>query len=128
MTGPPAICVTAPCVVYQSEVLDSNLRDQTLGWWTTNGREFGAAGTQEVSDSARDPMIVIEEMTTVSDSLVFPPPRGAVRAPSSRSPSVPPARMRRPKRCWRPPTRARSRRTNSVNSGAKTRVRLGEIT
>ena len=77
MTGPPAICVTAPCVVYQSDVLASNLRDQTLAWWTTNGREFGAAGTQEVSDSARDPMIVIEEMTTVSDSLVFPPPEGS---------------------------------------------------
>jgi type IV pilus assembly protein PilX len=71
MMGSPAYCSTPPCVVYQSEVLPANLRDQTLAWWSANGRELGVAGTQEVSDSARDPMVVIEEMTTVSDSLVI---------------------------------------------------------
>jgi len=77
MVGTPAICAAAPCVVYQTDVLATNLRDQTLAWWTSNGREFGVAGTREVSDSARDPMIVIEEMTTVHDSLVQPPPEGS---------------------------------------------------
>ena len=77
MLGAPAICSVAPCVVYQPDILPPNLRDQTLSWWGTHGRELGVAGTQEVSDSARDPMVVIEEMTTVYDSLITPPPAGS---------------------------------------------------
>jgi type IV pilus assembly protein PilX len=77
MLGTPAICATAPCTVYQSEVLPTNIRDQTLTWWRANGIELGVAGTQEVTDAARDPIVIIEEMTTVNDSLVFPPPAGS---------------------------------------------------
>ena len=51
----PAPAPAPPCAVCQPDVLAANLRDQTLGWWTTNGREFGVAGTQEVTDSTRDP-------------------------------------------------------------------------
>lgn len=76
MLSEPAICTTAPCVVWQPDVLPTNKRDQLLSWWNTNGRELGVVGTQEVTDSARDPVVVIEEMTTVNDSLVIPLPAG----------------------------------------------------
>jgi type IV pilus assembly protein PilX len=70
MMSEPTGCATAPCTVYQVDVLPTNLRDQTLTWWTDNGRELGVAGTQEVADAARDPFVIIEKMAKVSDSLV----------------------------------------------------------
>ncbi len=69
LSARPLACVTPPCVVWQSDTLAANKRDLNLGWWTTNAREYGTAGTQEVTDSARDPMVVIEEIGEVNDSL-----------------------------------------------------------
>jgi len=69
MTARPLACLTPPCVVWQNDTLASNKRDQNLAWWNTNASEYGTAGAQEVTDSARDPMVVVEELFEKNDSL-----------------------------------------------------------
>ncbi len=50
-------------------VLPTDMRSADATWWTTNGREYGVAGTQEVSDTTRDPLEVVEDLGFVADSL-----------------------------------------------------------
>ena len=69
MTVRPTPCTSGSCEVFAENTLPVDLRDQTLAWWETNAREFGEEGTQEVSDVVRDPLVVIEDMGIVRDSL-----------------------------------------------------------
>jgi type IV pilus assembly protein PilX len=78
MTARPSTCISPPCVVFREETLPVDLRDQPLSWWSTWASEFGASGTQEVTDVVRDPLIVIEDLGFVRDSLTtgHEPPQG----------------------------------------------------
>lgn len=78
MAARPGTCTAPPCGVFAEDTLPIDLRDQTLAWWQTNAREFGVAGTQEVTDTVRDPLVVIEDMGFVRDSLTIghDPPQG----------------------------------------------------
>jgi type IV pilus assembly protein PilX len=77
-TARPPDCATAPCVAWRRDYLPPDLRDRNLAWWTSNGVEYGVAGTQEVTESTRDPLMVIEDMGFVPDSLTVGhgPPEG----------------------------------------------------
>jgi type IV pilus assembly protein PilX len=79
----PTVCSTAPCNFWAKDIMPADLRNQLLSWWTTNGREYGVAGTQEVTDTTRDPRVVIEELGFLSDSLS--PPPGEYGAQSGRT-------------------------------------------
>jgi type IV pilus assembly protein PilX len=78
MVARPSTCVAAPCVVFREETLPVDLRDQPLSWWMANATEFGTSGTQEVTDVVRDPLVVIEDLGFVRDSLAIghEPPQG----------------------------------------------------
>ncbi len=78
MTVRPTTCVTAPCSLWRRDQITVSKRDQPLSWWTTNGFEYGVAATAEVTDVTRDPMIVVEEVGFVPDSLTVGhgPPEG----------------------------------------------------
>jgi type IV pilus assembly protein PilX len=65
----PTTCITPPCDVWRKDYLTPDLRDQTLAWWQTNGREYGVAATREVPEVTRDPIIVVEDLGFVPDSL-----------------------------------------------------------
>lgn len=65
----PTSCATSPCAVWQKRVLPADLRDQTAAWWTTNATEYGVAGTQELTEVTRDPLVVVEDLDFVPDSL-----------------------------------------------------------
>ena len=69
----PAACVTAPCSVWQQNYLPVDLRDQLYGWWTGNATEYGVAGTQEVTEVVRDPLVVVEDLDFVPDSAALTP-------------------------------------------------------
>lgn len=69
----PAACTTAPCTVWQQNYLPVDLRDQVLSWWTTNATEYGVAGTQEVTEVTRDPLVVVEDLDFVADSAAISP-------------------------------------------------------
>ena len=62
----------APCVGIGRTSWPPDLRDQTLAWWTTNGPNTELPARRKSPKSSRDPMVVIEEMTTVSDPLTCP--------------------------------------------------------
>jgi len=65
----PASCSTAPCSVWDLNMLPVDLRDQPLTWWTTNATEYGVAGTKEITEIVRDPLVTIEDLEFVPDSL-----------------------------------------------------------
>jgi type IV pilus assembly protein PilX len=74
----PTTCIAAPCDVWRKDYLTPDLRDQPGTWWTTNAREYGVAGTQEVTEVTRDPLIIVEDLGFVPDSLAIGhgPPEG----------------------------------------------------
>lgn len=78
LTVRPTTCTTAPCTFWRRDVITVSKRDQPLTWWNTNGREYGVAATPEVAGVTRDPMIVVEEVGFVPDSLTVGhgPPEG----------------------------------------------------
>jgi len=78
LTGRPTTCINAPCNIWRKDFLPPDLRDQVLTWWTTNAREYGVAATRELTDVTRDPMIVVEDLGFVPDSLAIGhgPPEG----------------------------------------------------
>jgi type IV pilus assembly protein PilX len=78
LTARPTTCGTAPCNLWRREAITTSMRDQPMTWWTTNGREYGVAATTEVTGVTRDPMIVVEEVGFVPDSLTVGhgPPEG----------------------------------------------------
>jgi type IV pilus assembly protein PilX len=78
LTARPTTCVATPCNVWRKDFLPPDLRDQTSAWWTTNANEYGVAGTQEVTEVTRDPLIVVEDLGFVPDSLAVGhgPPEG----------------------------------------------------
>ena len=51
----PTTCAAAPCAVFRQALLPTDMRGPDDAWWKANGTEFGVAGTQEVSDTTRDP-------------------------------------------------------------------------
>ena len=61
-------CGSPPCDVWVLNVLP-NLGDQSQSWWQTNAREYGAAGTKDISDVSTDPYFVIEAQSYVRDNL-----------------------------------------------------------
>jgi type IV pilus assembly protein PilX len=65
----PSTCTSAPCNVWLKEYWAADLRNQLESWWSTNGREYGVAGTQEVSDVTRDPRFLVEEIDRLDDSV-----------------------------------------------------------
>jgi len=69
----PASCTSAPCAVWQQNYLAVDLRDQPITWWTTNATEYGVAGTQEITEVTRDPMVVVEDLDFVADSAALTP-------------------------------------------------------
>ena len=70
LTVRPTTCSTAPCSsVWARDVL-AEPAAQTATWWTTNGQEYGADATQEITEGvAADPYFVIEELDFIPDSL-----------------------------------------------------------
>ncbi len=60
--------MAAPCAIFRIDFLVRTSANATSRW-TTNGREYGVAGTQEVSDTTRDPLEVVEDLGFVADSL-----------------------------------------------------------
>src|SRR6187431_451621 len=50
MTTRPLPCSAAPCAVWRRDFLAQDLRDQLIGWWNTNGTEYGVAGTPELTE------------------------------------------------------------------------------
>ncbi|HLA73158.1 MAG TPA: PilX N-terminal domain-containing pilus assembly protein [Steroidobacteraceae bacterium] len=68
----PVSCAAAPCTVWQINVLPQDLRDQTSAWWVSNATEYGVAGTQELTEVTRDPLVVVEDLDFVADSLTGP--------------------------------------------------------
>jgi len=74
----PTTCSSAPCDIWTKGLFPTDLRDQTAAWWTARAREYGVAGTHEVSDVTRDPLEVIEDLGFVPDSLTVGhgPPEG----------------------------------------------------
>ena len=67
----PSLCSAAPCEIFDKNILPTDMRNTTTAWWTTNGREYGTAATQEVTESTRDPLIVAEELEKEPDSLTI---------------------------------------------------------
>lgn len=67
----PSLCTAAPCEIFDRSLLPTDMRNTTDAWWTTNGREYGAAATQEVTESTRDPLVVAEELEKEPDSLTI---------------------------------------------------------
>lgn len=66
----PIPCSTAPCTVYQKDVLNgTDLRVQTKDWWNLNAKEYGAAGSQQIAEVKKDPQFVIEELGFAPYSL-----------------------------------------------------------
>ncbi len=61
-------CTGSPCNIWKENILTVDFRTQTLSWWNTNGREYGTAG-QQLTDVTRDPIVVVELLETVRDSL-----------------------------------------------------------
>jgi type IV pilus assembly protein PilX len=79
MTARPGTCGSLGCGgIYQLGLLSSDLRDQDDAWWVANGREYGVAGTKEMTEATRDPRIVTDDMGFISDSLTVGhgPPEG----------------------------------------------------
>ena len=78
LTLRPTTCTTAPCNIFPKTILPTDMRSATAAWWTTNGREYGVAGTREVTDTTRDPLEVVEDLGFVPDSLTVGhgPPEG----------------------------------------------------
>jgi type IV pilus assembly protein PilX len=78
MTTRPGSCGSAPCAIWRRNVLPPDVRDQLLAWWTTNGTEYGVAGTRELTEVTRDPLVVTESLGFVPDSLSIGhgPPEG----------------------------------------------------
>jgi type IV pilus assembly protein PilX len=70
--GPtPVFCTAAPCAIWLEGIWTVDPRDQPLAWWTTNGREYGVAGTREVTEVTRDPYVVVEHLQEIRDSLAM---------------------------------------------------------
>jgi len=69
-TNQPIPCSTAPCSVYQKDWFNGiDLRTQTQSWWNDKGKEYGVAGTKELTEVKRDPQVVIEELGFTPFSL-----------------------------------------------------------
>lgn len=73
LAAPPTFCASAPCVgrVWNLGIWTTDHRNQPLAWWTTNGTEYGVAGTREVTEVTRDPLVVAEHLLFVPDSLTI---------------------------------------------------------
>jgi type IV pilus assembly protein PilX len=69
LTIRPATCITALCSVWRRNYLPADLRAQSDSWWLTNSLEFGVTGTREVTNTTRDPHVVVEDLGFVPDSL-----------------------------------------------------------
>jgi type IV pilus assembly protein PilX len=78
LTARPTTCVAAPCSVWREDFLPPDLRDQGFTWWAPRAREYGIAGTHEVTEVTRDPRVLVEDMGFVADSLAVGhgPPEG----------------------------------------------------
>jgi type IV pilus assembly protein PilX len=74
----PTTCAAAPCAVFRQALLPTDMRGPDDTWWKANGTEYGVAGTQEVSDTTRDPLEIVEDLGFVADSLTIGhgPPEG----------------------------------------------------
>lgn len=60
-------CGSPPCFWALGKAGDLQSKNQS--WWTTNGREYGTAGTQDFTGLVEDPRFVIEEQDFVRDEL-----------------------------------------------------------
>lgn len=73
MAAPPAFCTSLPCAgrpwVVGTWLTDH--RNDLLAWWTTNGVEYGVAGTKEVTEVTRDPIVVTEHLMFIPDNLTL---------------------------------------------------------
>jgi type IV pilus assembly protein PilX len=61
-------CGSPPCDVWALNILPS-LADQSASWWQSNAREYGTAGTKDISDVNTDPYYVVEAQAYVRDNL-----------------------------------------------------------
>ena len=73
LTDRPAMCSTAPCSSVWERGLLAEPAAQAEAWWATNGQEYGADGTREITAQGvyEDPRFVIEELDFVPDSLTL---------------------------------------------------------
>jgi len=65
----PSTCVTAPCAVWFEDELPADLRNRAIAWWNDHAAEYGVAGTHEITEVTRDPLVVTEHVWKEPDSL-----------------------------------------------------------
>ena len=71
---PMTTCAAVPCAVWDLDhPLPADMRDRDLAWWNDHGAEYGVAGTQEMTDVTRDPVVSIEHMYFERDSYAKDP-------------------------------------------------------
>lgn len=68
-TGRQRGCTSAPCNIWRDNTLLVDFKTQPLTWWNTNGREYGTASVRDLTDVTRDPVVVVELLEEVRDSL-----------------------------------------------------------
>ena len=61
-------CGAPPCDMWALNVLP-DLSSQSQSWWLSNGREYGAVGSKDISDVNTDPHYILEAQSFVPDSL-----------------------------------------------------------
>jgi type IV pilus assembly protein PilX len=82
MTTRPAACSAGPCAVWQRTTpvatLPTDLHDQPKSWWVGKAQEYGAAGTQQMTEVTQDPLSITQEQGFIPDSLTtgHGPPEG----------------------------------------------------
>jgi type IV pilus assembly protein PilX len=74
----PGTCAAPPCEVYQFNVLPS-IEDSDQKWWADNGREYGAAGKDELTRDAggeleEEPAYVVEVIGFDADGVLYGAP------------------------------------------------------
>jgi type IV pilus assembly protein PilX len=61
-------CGAPPCDVWTLNTLP-DLSSQSQSWWQSNAREYGTAGSKDLSEVTTDPYYVIEAQAVVRDNL-----------------------------------------------------------
>jgi type IV pilus assembly protein PilX len=71
---PMATCAAVPCALWDIDhPLPADVRNRDLTWWNDHGAEYGVAGTHEIVDVTRDPVVATEHMHFEPDSLAKDP-------------------------------------------------------
>ena len=69
LTLEPTLCSSAPCKIWNEDVLTFYLEDQPASWWVSNAVEYGVDGTHELVSNNSDPRWFNEFLEFSRDSL-----------------------------------------------------------